>query len=80
MYLDSVFTHGGHNILHKKFQVIVGKIEGLMAVFVMLLFVLRALFVVRAPFTINVPLTILDSCSPIDYLFLITFDGIICFR
>ena len=38
MYLDSVFTHGGHKILHKKFQVIVGKIEGVMAVFVMLLF------------------------------------------
>ena len=38
MYLDSVFTLGGHKILHKKFQVIVGKIEGVMAAFVMLLF------------------------------------------
>ena len=38
MYLDSIFTQGGHKILHKKFQVIVGKIEGVMAVFVMLLF------------------------------------------
>ena len=38
MYLDSVFTHGGHKILHKKFQVIVGKIESIMAVFLMLLF------------------------------------------
>ena len=39
-------------------------------------FVLRAIFVVRAPFTINVPLNILDSCSLIDYLFQITFDGL----
>ena len=39
-------------------------------------FGLRALFGVRAPFTINVPLTILESCSPIDYLFQITFDGL----
>ena len=39
-------------------------------------FVLRALFGVRVPFTINVPLTILDSCSAIDYLFQIPFDGL----
>ena len=38
MYLDTAFTLGGHKILHKKFQVIVGKIDGVMAVFVMLLF------------------------------------------
>ena len=38
MYLDSIFTQGGHKILYKKFQVNVAKIEGLMAVFVMLLF------------------------------------------
>ena len=38
MYLDTAFTLGGHKILHKKFQVIVGKIEGIMAVLVMLLF------------------------------------------
>ncbi len=38
--------------------------------------ILRALFGVRAPFTINVPLNVIDSCSPIDYLFQITFDGL----
>ena len=33
MYLDSVLTQGGHKILYLKYQVIVGKIEGVMAVF-----------------------------------------------
>ena len=40
MYLDSAFTQEGHKILHKKHQVIVGKIEGIMAVFFMLQFLI----------------------------------------